>query len=464
MFADGTLREPNRDHVVRNPYNGEVVGAVCNDSDADVDRLLAAFAAHETTLASNKRSEILLAVAARLSAERDRLADLITAESGVALRETRKEVERACGNLQVAAQEVSRIRGESIPLETPAGPKLAVTLREPVGLIAAITPFNRPLNQVVVKVAPALAAGNRVVVKPSDKTPLTALRLAQIFSECGLPPGLLAVVTGDGARLGSRLAASELVGMVTFTGSVEVGRQVQRAAGLKRVALELGGNDPLIVLADADLDHALRLAVAGAYATAGQSCRGIKRILVADSIADRFAERLVEATRALRCGDPRDPATDVGPLISADAAARIEAACSDAVRRGARLLLGGTRRNALMTPTVLDHVPASAPLVQDETFGPVAPIIRIRSVEHAIAVANGTIYGLQAGVVTDSADSFRRLATGLKVGAVNLMDGPNFDSPYIPFGGVKCSGIGREGIRYSIEEMTQVKTVVYPWS
>lgn len=464
MFVAGRIvNAPSRMRVT-SPYDGRVVGEVSCDGAEQVTEAVTQLAACRDQLNPEQRAAVLSA-AARLVAERaEEFAALITSESGVCVRETRKEVSRACLNLTVAAEEAARIRGETHDLAAGGQRRLAFTLHEPAGIVAAITPFNRPLNQVVVKVAPAIAAGNRVVVKPSDKTPITALRFAAVLTEAGLPPGMLAVLTGPPARVGPLLASDPLVDLVTFTGSSETGRAVAARAAGKKVLLELGGNDPLIVLADADLDFAARLAADGAFATAGQSCRGIKRILADERIADELATMLSRATKELVTGDPADPRTDVGPLISEAAAAEVQRRCAAAVSAGARSLTGGERAGALLTPAVLDHVPADAELVVRETFGPVAPIIRVRDGAEAAAVANSTQYGLQAGVVTDSAENFLRLARDLRVGAVNLMAGPNFDSPHIPFGGVKGSGVGREGIRYSIREMTTIKTVTLPWN
>jgi len=454
-------REPAESILVRSPFTGEVVGAVPRGGGADVARAAAAAKA-AARLAPEERGEVLRAGARALDARRDEFAVLITRESGVCLKDSRREVERARLNLVTAAEEASRIHGEALTVPDGGGRKLALTLREPVGVVGAITPFNRPLNQVVVKVAPAVAAGNAVVVKPSEKTPLSALALAELLHECGLPRAALGVVVGDGAEVGQALARDRLVDMVTFTGSAATGELVARAAAGKKLTLELGGNDPLIVLDDGDLEVAARLAARQAYASAGQSCRGVKRIIAAETVAGELVARLADETERFRCGNPLDPQTDVGPLIDEPAAARVEARCAQAVRDGARIVRGGDRVGALHSPTVLDRVSPTTALVVRETFGPVAPVISVRDDEMAIAIANSTPYGLQAGVVTADFERFMRIAMRLQVGAVNLMDGPAFDSPHIPFGGVKRSGFGREGIRYAIQEMTQIKTITLP--
>ncbi|MEU0868910.1 aldehyde dehydrogenase family protein [Nocardia brasiliensis] len=461
MFRDGAYRPATEEFPVHNPWTGETVGAVARDSVSELDAAIGSLRAAWRPLRPDQRATILR-TAARLVRERAaELAPLISRESGVCLAETTRETDRAATNLTVAADEAERLRGESIPV--PGHDRLALTMFEPIGVVAAITPFNRPLNQVVVKLAPAVAAGCAVVLKPSEKTPLTALAFAEIMLEAGLPPHHLVVTTGAPGELGPALAGHPGIDMVTFTGSAHTGRAVSVAAAGKKLLLELGGNDPLIVLPDADLDLAVQLAVQGAFATAGQSCRGVKRVIAVGAVGDDLVAGLVEAAARKRAGDPLDPATEVGPLISADAADTVVRRIAEAVAAHAKLLLGGERRGALVTPAVLDQVPADAELVVEETFGPVAPVIRVADTAEAISVANSTRYGLQAGVVTGDVAAFTTLAAQLRVGAVNLDAGPHFDSPHIPFGGVKSSGLGREGIAYSIREMSTVKTVTLPY-
>jgi len=462
VLLDGATVASAETLEVTSPYDGALVGTVAGDGPEEVDRAVRAVARHGRQLDPEQRAAVLREASRLLALRVDEFATLITRESGVCVRETRKEVARAGANLSVAAEEALRLRGESLDLAVGGKRRVALTLHEPVGVVAAFTPFNRPLNQVVVKVAPAVAAGNAVVLKPSEKTPLTALALVSLLIEAGLPAELIAVVTGRPERIGPTLAGHELVDLVTFTGGTATGQLVARQAAGKKVVLELGGNDPLIVLDDADLDVAVRLAADGAYATAGQSCRGVKRVLVAEPVAAEFAALLATATKTKRYGDPLDPETDVGPLISAQAAEEVSRRCAEAVESGARVLTGGERSGALLAPIALDHVPPDARLVVEETFGPVAPIIRVRDAAHAAEVANSTPYGLQAGVVTGRTEDFLLLAQQLRVGAVNLMEGPTFDSPHLPFGGVKASGIGREGIRYSMREMSTVKTLTMP--
>ena len=460
MFVNGSLQPARRHTTVYDRWTGEPIGTAARDGVAEATAAVSALAAGRRTTTPQQRSAVLARTADLLVARVEEFSTLITAESGVCRKETLREVARAAGNLRVAAAEAERIRGESIPL--PDGSRFAVTLPEPVGVVLGITPYNRPLNQVVVKAAPALAVGCPLLLKPSEKTPLTALAFAELLIQAGCAEDMLAVVTGEPYELGPLLAAHPDVAMVTFTGSVATGHAVAARAAGKRLLLELGGNDPLFVLPDADVAHAAKLAADGATATAGQSCRGIKRIFVWEEVADEFTALLKEAVAAKRVGDPRRADTDLGPLISEEAALAVERRIERAVKDGARLLTGGERDGALVRPAVLDQVPPDTELVTEETFGPVAPVIRVRDTDEAVRLSNSTPYGLQAGVLTRDSARFWDIAARLKVGAVNLGEGPHFDSPHIPFGGVKASGVGREGIRYAMAEMTVTKTVTLP--
>ncbi|MFJ8473569.1 aldehyde dehydrogenase family protein [Kitasatospora sp. NPDC094011] len=432
------------------------------DGPEQVQVALAALSDAGPAPSATDRASVLLRAADLVSGRAREFAALITAEAGICVTESAREVERAVANLRVAAAEAERIRGESIPI--PGAGRLAVTVPEPVGVVAAITPFNRPLNQVVVKVAPAVASGCPIVLKPSERTPLTALRFAELLIEAGLPPDRLAVLAGAPGSLGPALVSHPDVAMVTLTGSVSTGRAVAAAAAGRKLLLELGGNDPLFVLPDTDLAAAARMAADGACATAGQSCRGVKRIIVWESVADEFVPLLTAAVAAKRAGDPRAADTDIGPLITEDAARSVAERVAAAEKDGAVVTVGGTRTGPLMAPTVLDRVAPRSDLVREETFGPVAPVLRVADTDEAVRVSNGTPYGLQAGVLTNNSAVFWELAARLRVGAVNLGAGPHYDSPHIPFGGVKASGVGREGIRYSIAEMTSVKTVTLPYA
>jgi len=458
----GEWVDSERKIEVRNPYTNEIVGTVPCLSLRDVKRAIDALHSYEPTVTAHQRSEILAATANEVNSRKDELSYGISAESGMALKDSAKEVERGVGLLRVAAEEAKRIYGEQLPsdVDSAGRNKIILGMRFPVGVVSAIVPFNRPMNQVVVKVAPAIAAGNRVIVKPTERTPMSAIRFIQILIKNGLPPKMISVVTGKASEIGNELVSSQKIDMVTFTGSTEVGRKLTNMAGIKKLTMELGGNDPLIILEDADLDLAVKLTTAGAYSNAGQACRGIKRILVVDSVAEAFAKKLRAATEKIKCGDPFDKDTDIGTLIDERAAGEVEEAVNQAVKDGAQVLCGHQRKGALYPPTVVDWVKSTSKMVVDETFGPVAPIIRVKDVKEAVAIANSTEFGLQSGVVTTNLEHIRYCINHLKVGAVNINEGPHFDMPNIPFGGVKQSGIGREGIRYAIQEMTYIKTVV----
>jgi len=461
-FIAGEWVDSDEKIEVTNPYTNEVVGTVPKMGLADVEKAIDSLYNYEPTLTAHERSEILKATAAEIKSRTDELAYGISLESGMSIKDSTKEVGRGVGLLNVAAEEAKRIMGEQLPsdVDSAGADKIIMAMRFPVGVVSAIVPFNRPMNQVVVKVAPGFAAGNKMIIKPTERTPMSAIRFVEILLNNGMPPEMISIVTGKSSEIGNELVSSQKIDMVTFTGSTDVGRKLTNMAGIKKLTMELGGNDPLIVLEDGDLDKAASLATAGAYSNAGQACRGVKRIIVIDSVADAFAEKLKTATEKIKCGDPFDPDTAIGTVIDEAAAIEVEDALKGAVADGAKVLCGNKREGALFTPTVVDHCKPDSAMVLDETFGPVAPIIRVKDVEEACRVANSTEFGLQSGVVTNNLENIRYCIKNLKVGAVNINEGPHHDMPNIPFGGVKQSGIGREGIRYAMQEMTYIKCVV----
>jgi len=451
---------------VRSPFSGELVGEAPVSGPAQVRDALDAAAAYRSELSRHDRSQLLFAVAARLAELAPELAELISSESGLCLKDTRHEVGRAVDVFRFAAIEALHDDGESFPGDvSPQGSaRRAHTIRVPVRLVAAITPFNHPLNQVAHKLAPAIAAGAPIVLKPSERTPLTALRLAEVFAECGVPPAAARVICGSPAELVEEFLTHEAVEVISFTGGVAVGKSIAARLGYRRAVLELGGNDPLLVLADADLEEAAGLAVRGAFQNSGQRCTAVKRIIAVDAIADELAERIVALTRGLRCGDPLDPDTDVGTVIDSDAARLIEARIGAAAEAGAELLWGGERDGALLAPAVLDRVPPTAELVALETFGPVAPIIRVRDLEEAIAVANATLYGLSSAVCTFDWRAIARCVRELRAGTVNVREVPGWRTELTPFGGIGDSGLGiKEGVREAIRAMSNVKLYTLPW-
>jgi len=452
---------------VRHPYTRALAGTVPKASRAHVRRALQIARGYHATLTRHERYQILMRAGATVTARQDSLARLITLESGLCLKDSRHEVGRASDVLLFAANQALVDDGSvfSCDLTAHGKSRKVYTLREPLlGVITAITPFNHPLGQVIHKVAPAIATNNRLVLKPSEKTPLTALALADILYAAGLPPPMLSVVTGEPAELADELLSSPEVDLVTFTGGVAIGKSIAAKAAYKRQVLELGGNDPLIVLEDADLEEAARLAVSGSYKNSGQRCTAIKRILVQESIAERFVELLVEKTRAVRYGDPFDPDMDMGTVIDEAAAQRFEALVNEAVARGAQLLIGNVRRGALYSPTVLDRVTPDMTVVREETFGPVAPVIRFASVEDAIRIANGTAYGLSSSLCTNRLDLITRFVRELHVGSVNVREVPGYRLEMTPFGGIKDSGLGyKEGVLEAMKSFCNTKTYSLPW-
>jgi phosphonoacetaldehyde dehydrogenase len=452
---------------VRHPYDGSLAGTVAKATLEDVKRALEIAQSFRSPLTRYDRYQILMKAGAIVAARREELARLITLESGLCLRDSQYEVGRAADVLLFAANQTLVDDGEVFSCDLTAHGKRRkiYTTREPLlGAIVAITPFNHPLNQVIHKVAPAVATNNRVVLKPSEKTPLSALALADIFYEAGLPPEMLSVLTGDPAEIADELLTSAHVDLVTFTGGVSIGKAIAAKAVYKRQVLELGGNDPIIVLDDADLEEAAALAASGSYKNSGQRCTAVKRILVQESVADRFVDLLIEKTRAVKYGDPFDPAMDMGTVIDEAAARRFEAVVKEAVSEGARLLLGNVRRGALYSPTVLDRVAPAMTVVRHETFGPVSPVIRFKTVDEAIAIANGTAYGLSSSLCTNRIDLITRFIQELHVGSVNVREVPGYRLEMTPFGGIKDSGLGyKEGVLEAMKSYCNTKTYSLPW-
>jgi aldehyde dehydrogenase (NAD+) len=452
--------------VVKNPYTCRPAGEVRLAGAREVEMAIAAALDYRDQLTRYQRSQILERARQSLEQRREEMAMLITSESGLCLRETRYEVGRALEVLRSAAIEALRDDGEIFSCDTsPQGKARKIfTLREPLSLALAITPFNHPLNQVVHKVAPAIAVGAPLILKPSSKTPLAAIRFAELLYEAGLPGSLLSVLLGPNEDLAEQLVKDPRVELVTFTGGEKVGKGIAQTAGYKRLVLELGGNDPLLILDDADLDLAVTLAAEGSFRNSGQRCTAVKRILVQDAIAPEFTNRLVKKTREYTWGDPMDTETRVGTVINEAAAEYLERVVNEAVAAGAKVLIGGKRHGALLAPTVIADVPRDCRMVTCESFGPLAPIITVRDLDDGIAVANSTTYGLSSGVVTRSLDRAIAAVKGLRCGTVNINELPGFRLEHSPFGGVKDSGLGiKEGVVEAMKSMTTVKTFSFPW-
>lgn len=452
--------------AVNNPYNGQLVGTVemagGNDIQAAIDIALKG----GQILTRYERYSILDKAKTMLLDRKEEFAKLITAESGLCISEARYEIGRAHDVLLFASIECLKDDGQVFSCDiSPNGKQRKIfTLREPLKLAVAITPFNHPLNQVAHKIAPALAAGTPVILKPSEKTPLTAIRFVELLYQAGLPAYMLSVLLGDTKDVAEALVQDPRVDLVSFTGSVAVGKKIAQTAGYKKVILELGGNDPLIVLEDANLDLAVTLAAEGAFRNSGQRCTAVKRILVQENIAKEFTERFVEKAKEYTCGDPADPETRVGTVIDEQSAIYLESVVDKAVARGARILLGGKRTGALLQPTVIIDVPRDAQMVVQESFGPLAPILTFKDINDAIALSNSTAFGLSSGVVTTNMDHAIRFVKELKVGTVNINEVPGYRIESSPFGGVKDSGLGiKEGVIEAIKCFTTVKTFSMPW-
>jgi len=453
---------------VFNPYTGARLGSVPQATVADVRAALEQAHAFSARLSRFERAQVLNRAAALVRQRTAPIAALITAESGLSLMDATYEAGRVADVLSFGASEVLKDDGQIFSCDlTPHGKSRRVyTQRAPLlGVISAITPFNHPMNQVAHKVVPAVATNNRMVLKPSEKVPFSALLFADLLHEAGLPEGMLSVVTGDPAEIASTLIEHPLVDLVTFTGGVAIGKAIAQQAGYRRVVLELGGNDPLIVMEDADLDEASTLAVQGSYKNSGQRCTAVKRLLVHQAVAARFTDLVVDKTRAWTYGDPRDAALQMGTVIDQAAAQLFEARVNQAVAQGARLLVGNQRQGALYSPTVLDGVQAHMPLVLQETFGPVSPILRFGDIDEAIALANGTAYGLSSAVCTNRLDYISRFVNELQVGSVNVREVPGYRLELTPFGGIKDSGLGyKEGVQEAMKSFTNLKTYSLPWA
>jgi acyl-CoA reductase-like NAD-dependent aldehyde dehydrogenase len=451
--------------AVRSPFDGATAGRTWLAGDAEFERAAdaaAAAAAAMRGLAAYERAAILNGAADRLAARRDAIARTLALEAGKPIRDASTEVDRAIQTFRAAADEAKRLAGEVIPMDlAPHGRgRFAVTRRFPVGPVAAISPFNFPLNLSAHKLAPAIAAGNPIVLKPATKTPLSALSLAEALVAAGLPPGAVSVLPMARAA-GDRLVTDPRFRLLTFTGSSNVGWDMKARAGKKKVILELGGNAGVIVDDTADLAFAAERVATGGFAYAGQSCISVQRVYVHDRVYDAFAEQLVSRVAALKVGDPLDPATVVGPMIEESEAERIDTWVKEAVAAGARVLTGGRRLGgALYAPTVLADVDASARVCAQEVFAPLVSIFRVRSFDEAVGEVNRSTYGLQAGVFTSNLEHTLVAFDRIEAGGVIVNDVPTWRIDHMPYGGVKDSGIGREGPRYTIEEMTEPKLLV----
>ena len=464
----GTDRSGERCIQVFNPFTAQCIGSVPKATLAEVREAFAIAHAYKPRLTRFERSNILNKAAALVRERTRQIANLISAEAGLGLKDATYEVGRVADVLVFGANECLKDDGQIFSCDlTPHGKKRRVyTQRDPLlGVITAITPFNHPMNQVAHKVVPSIATNNRMVLKPSEKVPLSALLFTDLLYEAGLPPEMLSVVTGDPREIADELITNDHVGLVTFTGGVAIGKTIASKAGYRRMVLELGGNDPIIVMDDADLDEASTLAVQGSYKNSGQRCTAVKRLLVHEAVAARFTEMVVEKTRAWSFGDPSDAKLEMGTVIDEAAARSFEARVNEAVAQGARLLVGNQREGALYAPTVIDRVTPDMTVAREETFGPVSPIIRFANIEEAIHISNGTAYGLSSAVCTNRLDYISRFVAELQVGTVNVREVPGYRLELTPFGGIKDSGLGyKEGVQEAMKSFTNIKTYSLPWA
>jgi acyl-CoA reductase-like NAD-dependent aldehyde dehydrogenase len=464
LLVDGEWLETGEWLEVRSPHDGAVVGRVPQAGTDEARRAVdAAVEAMRDPLPAHERAAILDRVAAALAERHDEVARTICAEAGKPMKAARVEAQRAVSTFTMAAVEARKLAGDVVPMDaSPAGVgKLAFTLRVPIGVVAAISPFNFPLNLVAHKIAPALAAGCAVVLKPASQTPLSALLLAELETDAGLPPGWLNVLCGPASEIGDVLVEDERVRLISFTGSVDVGWGIRERAPRKRVSLELGNATPVIVAADSDLEDVSARLAANAFSFAGQSCISVQRIYVERSAYDRFLERFLPRVDALQVGDPADESTDVGPLILQKERDRVLSWIEEARAQGAEILTGGALDGELLRPTVIANAPADAKVSREEVFGPVCTVIPYDTIDEAIALANGTRFGLQAGVFTSDVKAALRAATTLEFGGVTVNEAPTFRADQMPYGGVKDSGNTREGPAYAVREMTEERVVVF---
>jgi acyl-CoA reductase-like NAD-dependent aldehyde dehydrogenase len=464
LLVDGRWIETGEWLPVTNKYSGEVYASLPMSRQEDVDSAITAAARAAAVMAempAHKRSEILLRAATLLQQRREDFARTIATEAGKALKYASIEVERAISTFTLASEEAKRLHGETLPLDAvPAGEGyFGFYVRRPVGVVAAISPFNFPLNLVAHKVAPALAAGNTLVLKPASYTPITAVKLCQILEQSGLPPGGINLVVGPGSTVGEWLVTDPRVAKVTFTGSAAVGRRILQIAGIKKVTLELGNTSPVIIAPDADLDYAARRCAVGAYYNSGQVCISVQRIYSQRPVYEPFTERFLRASEAMIVGDPLDERVDVGPMIELREAERIEGWVDEARSAGARVLTGGRREGPIYVPTVLTEVKPEMKVVAQEAFAPVASVIACDDFEESLRQADATEYGLQVSVFTNDLQRVFRAVRRLNFGGVIINDSPAFRADHMPYGGNRQSGLGREGVRFAMEEMTNIQMV-----
>ncbi|MEC1715996.1 aldehyde dehydrogenase family protein [Schinkia azotoformans] len=466
LFINGEWIEASSYTTLTSPYSEEVLAEIPSATEKEVnDAIEAAYNAREimAKMPAHKRTAILEKLVSLFEERADEAAKIIALEAAKPITTAKQEVSRTIATYKFAAEEAKRIHGETIPLDAAPGGenRIAYTVREPLGVVGAITPFNFPMNLVAHKVGPAIAAGNPIVLKPASQTPLSSYFLAELLEEAGLPAGALNVVTGSGRVVGDKLVTDDRVKVITFTGSPAVGIGIRNKAGLKRVTLELGSNAALIIDNGVDVDKVINRTVVGAFSNQGQVCISLQRIYVHENVYDVFVEKFVAATKNLKVGDPLDPQTDVSALISKGDVGRTLEWIEEAKQNGAEIATGGIAEGNVLLPTVVLHADKSLKVSCQEVFAPIVNINKVSSVAEAIELVNDSRYGLQAGIYTDNVHTALDAAEKLHVGGVMINDIPTFRVDNMPYGGVKESGVGREGIKYAVEEMTEMKLVVF---
>ncbi|AJI20113.1 aldehyde dehydrogenase family protein (plasmid) [Priestia megaterium] len=469
MYFAGKWTGRDQTIEVRDPQDNSIIDTVpaasaedmlqCIEEAKDGAKIAATMAVHE-------RMAVIYKAADYIEANKEKYASTIAREGSKTIREATKEVARCIQTLRISAEEARRIHGETIPFDQMPGSENRVGYYQqvPIGVIGAITPFNDPLNLVAHKVGPAIASGNAIIVKPATVTPLSALLLAEAFAEAGLPSKVLSVITGYGSEIGDVLVKHPAVRMISFTGGLEAGEEIARKAGLKKISMELGSNSPVIVLEDADLEDAVESTVSGAFWAAGQNCLGVQRIYIQESVIDQFKTAFVERTSQYNMGDKQSELTDMGPLITEKEAIRVEKMVNEAIEKGAMLLTGGKRNKAFYSPTVLTNIPEDCTIAKEEIFGPVVLLYSVLDIDTAIEKSNDVNYGLQAGIFTKNIDKAQKAIAKMDVGGIMVNDSSDYRIDAMPFGGMKKSGLGREGIKFAIHEMTVPKVVCFKLS
>jgi len=444
------------------PYNNKLIGSVKSFSSMDINHSINCLKSYNFNLSGFDRFKILIKASQMLKKQEKQFAKMIVDEIGVSIKDAYHEVDRTVNVLVLSAEESKRVIGAVYPSEVSDGfdDNVVYSIREPLGIVLCITPFNHPLNQVSHKICPAIAANNAVLLKPSIKCPLTAYNLVQLLYRSGLPKEMLQIVTGIDKNISKSLLTNNSISMISFTGSVQAGTTISNTCGLKKISLELGGNDALVVDNCANIEDATMIAIKGSFGNSGQRCSAIKRIITLPTIHNQFVQNFVNKTKELNVGNPYELDTDIGTVIDEDYAKEIERRIKDAVKMGADMLCGGNRFNAQLEPTVLDNITMNMEIVKKETFGPVAPIIRSKNFEHALEIMNDTTFGLNAGIVTNNLSNLKRFIKKAKVGGIRINMPTSQRNEVLPFGGMNDSGYGRGGIISAIKEMTNIKTII----